>query len=988
MSLKSIDHRVRRASQVVVQALESRRLLSSTFSSELIACNDHQDAEVFHASVDQPKHLDSGTGQSGRVEFVGLDENGNETVYDLGEGELRTDTISTGEDELTDAELRALRYFVAIDEDGFEREFDLGEVQYIPDFYPARDILREGQAAKFNIAHHNDSGHGGATGIINTGLPVWLESNGPITEIDRTISDPESASVQTFDAKFGSATPVSVAPDPVRGAPSREIVSMSWEGQERQVVANQWIISFSTPSPTYTLEGELVSTNISAGGPATTAVQISSQVSNLGSGYAFIRYLGTKQFALVEAPLVNVTAAKTALTSLPNVVQVQPNFVSRTLSAVPNDPGYPDQYGLNNSNGADINAPEAWNISKGYSGTVVGVIDSGIDLTHPDLIGNIWTNPGEIAGNGIDDDGNGYVDDTKGWDFVNNDAIADDDNGHGTHVAGTIGAVTNNATGVAGTAWEVSLVPLKAADAGGILYSDTIIGAISYASNLRDAGINIRTVNGSYGGLVYDPGEYAAVSAASDAGILFTFAAGNGGSDKVGDNNDLVPTYPSSFNLPNIIAVASTNSSDQLASSSNFGVSSVDIAAPGVSILSTYPTDISPFNYAYSSGTSMAAPHVAGVVALSFTVAPNALVDEVRTAILDGATTFSGLSTKVATGGRLNAQAALQNLFPAGLVVNGDGDGSPNNDTISVQLGTDTNYIEAYIQGVLVSRVLLSSVSSIAVNGLGGNDVITISSSILLPTRINGGNGSDTITGGAGADTIIGGAGNDNINGGAGTDNLSGGAGNDTIAGGQGNDIIGGGQGVDVLTGGDGNDTITGGAGADRYVFGNTNVGQTEIVVETSAEANALDFSTSTGGVVANLQLDTYIASMASRFIVTGATGQADFFQNVLGSSVGDAITGNDAPNSLLGNGGNDTIYGLAGNDTLGGGAGDDTLGGGTGNDSITGGTGSDSMIGGNNDDTFFANDGILDTIDGGAGNDTAFRDALLDVVSNVEVLA
>lgn len=395
-----------------------------------------------------------------------------------------------------------------------------------------------------------------------------------------------------------------------------------------------------------------------------------------------------------------------------------------------------------------------------------------------------------------------------------------------------------------------------------------------------------------------------------------------------------------------------------------------DVTAPDE--VSTSVVDFESF-----PGTSAAAPHAAGVAALLKQLSPAITPTELHTTLAESATDIYGLGKDVNSGsGVLRADVAFGRTlvkFDAG-----------GNAIISGTFGNDNIIVEPFGASVRITVnietvIPLPMPGSIYIDSKEGHDTITVLGTVTLPTTILGGDGNDTITGGGSTDSI---------NGGAGNDNLSGGAGNDTIAGGQGNDVIGGGQNNDVLTGGDGNDTITGGAGADRYVFGNTGVAQTDTIVETGADANALDFSTSTGGVIANLGVDVSIATMASRAINTGATGQAGFFQNVLGSSVGDSITGNDAPNSLLGNGGNDTIYGLAGNDTLGGGTGDDTLGGGTGEDTITGGTGSDSMIGGNNNDTFAAKDDILDTIDGGAGDDSAVRDALLDIVSNVEVLA
>ena len=284
----------------------------------------------------------------------------------------------------------------------------------------------------------------------------------------------------------------------------------------------------------------------------------------------------------------------------------------------------------------------------------MAVIDTGVDYTHPDLASNIWTNPGEIAGNGIDDDHNGFVDDVHGYDFVNNDGNPMDDNRHGTHVAGTIAAAGNNGLGVTGVNWSSSIMALKFLSSGGSGSTSDAIRAVNYATMMKTTyGVNVRLTSNSWGGGGYDQSLYNAIQSGGNAGILFVAAAGNSGT-----NNDASPFYPASYNLDSIIAVAATDDCDQLADFSCYGATSVDLAAPGVDIYSTVPGNA----YASLSGTSMATPHVSGVVALACAVAPAASRAEVRQAVLGGADPLASLTGRVATGGRLNARKTLDLL--------------------------------------------------------------------------------------------------------------------------------------------------------------------------------------------------------------------------------------------------------------------------------------------------------------------------------------
>lgn len=329
----------------------------------------------------------------------------------------------------------------------------------------------------------------------------------------------------------------------------------------------------------------------------------------------------------------------------PDITVCEPNFVYET-QVVPNDAKYSSLWGMNK-----IDMPTAWESSTGSQSVVVAVVDTGVDYTHPDLAQNMWVNPGEIAGNGKDDDANGYVDDVYGVNVLNNTGNPFDDNSHGTHVSGTIGGVGNNGLGVSGVNWQVRIMGVKFLSAGG---GGTLYGAV--------AGINYAVANGaqiinaSWGGGGFSQALYNAINTARSAGVLFVAAAGNSGLD-----NDLYPNYPAAYDLDNIVSVAASGQNDSLASFSNYGLQSTDIAAPGVSILSTVPGG----GYASYSGTSMATPHVAGVAALVKAANPSLSYADLKARLLDG-DSVSALSGKIKTGKRLNAVRALQSSATPG----------------------------------------------------------------------------------------------------------------------------------------------------------------------------------------------------------------------------------------------------------------------------------------------------------------------------------
>lgn len=316
------------------------------------------------------------------------------------------------------------------------------------------------------------------------------------------------------------------------------------------------------------------------------------------------------------------------------------------------DPLVSEQYALEGLFSSRVT--DAWKITVGSNDALVAVIDTGIDLNHPDLAANIWRNTREIAGNGRDDDRNGFKDDVLGYDFVNRDASPQDDQGHGTHVSGIISAVGNNARGVAGVAWGTKVIPIKALDWQGSGFNSDIVKGIDYVTDLRRKGVPVAVINLSLGGGGYSAALYRAVARARNHEILIVAAAGNDG-----ENNDFVGSYPANFKLDNVISVTATNAAGELPSYSNIGPSSVHLAAPGDEILSTSLTDTSYGPYRKLSGTSMASPHVAGIVALIAAANPSLSLLQVRQILFNNTQPLSSLTGKVITGGLSNAEASV-----------------------------------------------------------------------------------------------------------------------------------------------------------------------------------------------------------------------------------------------------------------------------------------------------------------------------------------
>lgn len=382
-----------------------------------------------------------------------------------------------------------------------------------------------------------------------------------------------------------------------------------------------------------------------------------------------------------------------------DVVAAQPNYSQRaTFPSPPNDPFWTQ----NNTHlwGVErIQSDDVWAAyTTGDPDIVVAAIDSGVQYDHPDLAPNIWINPGEIAGNGVDDDANGYVDDVHGIDTFNHDSDPMDDNGHGTHTAGTIGARGNNGVGAVGVNWNATILPCKILDANGNGSDASAIECFDYITLMKSRGVNIRVSNNSWGrsrdlNAPFPQVLKNAIDAAGDAGIINIFAAGNDGV-----NIDTFPHDPASFTSPSIVSVAASTRVplDGRANFSNFGSTSVDLVAPGAGIVSTYfnAPGCSPPCYAISDGTSMAAPHVSGAAALLLAQYGDLSVPGIRQLLLQNVTRVSAWAGRVATGGRLNAFTAANALnanTPPGINITSPAAGSIYDAPASIAITADAS---------------------------------------------------------------------------------------------------------------------------------------------------------------------------------------------------------------------------------------------------------------------------------------------------------
>jgi subtilisin family serine protease len=364
-----------------------------------------------------------------------------------------------------------------------------------------------------------------------------------------------------------------------------------------------------------------------------------------------------------------VAEAVATLERSSDVLYAQPD-TRRQIARTPLDGSYGLQWAL-----PKIGAPAAWDTTVGDPSLPIAVVDTGIDANHPDLKPNVWTNAGEIPGDGLDNDHDGYVDDVHGWDFVGAGLTASDPgdpdpadaNGHGTHVAGTIGASGSDASntgGVVGVAWQTSLMPLRVLDAHGSGFTSSLVKAYAYAQQK-----GARIVNVSLTGSEFDRAEYDAMRAAKD--LLFVVAAGNGGADGIGDDNDVADTnpsdlnfqdtYPCEYDLPNIVCVAATDANDGRATFSNYGATTVDLGAPGLGILSTRMGG----GWLQMNGTSMAAPHATGGAALVLAERPQLTPWQLGQVLMSGVDKVPSMAGRTVSGGRLNVAGALAAKTPA-----------------------------------------------------------------------------------------------------------------------------------------------------------------------------------------------------------------------------------------------------------------------------------------------------------------------------------
>jgi subtilisin family serine protease len=416
--------------------------------------------------------------------------------------------------------------------------------------------------------------------------------------------------------------------------------------------------------------------------------QISSSM-----GFVSSESLNQKDLFLIKEDKknkINLQAINQLISS--DVIEyIEPDAIGH-ITATPNDSMYGNQWALNNNGGSggvldvDVDAPEAWELATGSSNVIVAVVDTGVLYTHPDLASSMWVNPSEVPNNGIDDDSNGVTDDVYGYNAVSDSGNPVDDRGHGTHCAGIIAATGNNAQGVIGVAYGVKIMSVKAFGSDGVGRLSDVVKALNYVISQKKKGINIRLLSNSWGGFPNSPTLKSFIEDVGNNGMLFVAGAGNDSA-----NNDTTPFYPASFDVSNIISVAAIDRAGNLASFSSYGITSVDIAAPGVSILSTVLGN----TYQYYNGTSMATPHVSAVAALLFSHESNLSVSTVKARIIASAKPLSSMSSRVQSGGMVSAIRALgSTVLPAPTkVVFSDFDGDGKSDLIVWRPTTAVWYI-------------------------------------------------------------------------------------------------------------------------------------------------------------------------------------------------------------------------------------------------------------------------------------------------------
>lgn len=516
---------------------------------------------------------------------------------------------------------------------------------------------------------------------------------------------------------------------------------VEWYGSPLKVKSGSWLISMDGYVGNQVAEG--------------LALRVAAE---LGVTAESVRSIARGRWAeLTTKGNVTEAAVRAIENRIPGVTAISPNRLY-DIERTPNDSGFPAQWWAQNTGqfigragtpGADIHATQAWETTVGSRSVIIGVTDTGLDYNHPDLAANVWTNPGEIPGNGIDDDNNGYTDDVHGWDFGENDNDATNDIvGHGTNVAGCIAALGNNGVGIAGVAWTASLLPLKVADSAGGLSEAGIIAANDYATMMRQRGINIAATNNSYGGIAgtfYDDlpdgrnPEKDSIAAYLASGGTFIAAAGN---DSL-DNDSTFQAFPASYNLPGVIAVAATNNQDTITGFSNYGLENVDLGAPGEDIYTTFRFGDGQYGYSYTSGTSFSSPITAGAVALLRTINPALTAPQIREILINSADPVPSLQGRTVSGGRLNVDRALKLAFTAGPQIRSVTPGpvtAPNDVNTNLPIQSVTVTLSKPINATVLQNAGLSAASlkrAGADTQLGSGDDITIpiSGVTLSPTN-------------------------------------------------------------------------------------------------------------------------------------------------------------------------------------------------------------------------------------------------------------
>ncbi len=420
-----------------------------------------------------------------------------------------------------------------------------------------------------------------------------------------------------------------------------DIQTIDWNGRPATSVAGEWIVKLAAPIR----RPERLS-SAESGPNALPTVEFLQPLTTTA----------TSDLWVVSAPIRFSAQQVTAAISHygVEVELVEPNFVV-VNNAVPNDPKFREQWALTDRHfSVDVDVVDVWDQTTGAPDLVIAAFDSGLDYHHPDLTDNVWRNPREVPHNGLDDDGNGFVDDLFGVDVWAGDADPIDVDGHGTHTAGILGAIGNNGEGGTGVAWKTQIMPIKFLSDSGYGSNDKAILGMNYMLMMkRDFGINIVASNHSWSGAEYSQILDDLIAESIDLGILFITSAGNDGQD-----NDASPTYPAAYNHDGVITVAATDRQGNLAEFSRYGATTVDLAAPGDAILSTEPGG----TYGMRNGTSMSAPFVTGAVALVKSLYPGASPAEVKSAILDGVDPLPTLAGKTVSGGSLSISGAVDGI--------------------------------------------------------------------------------------------------------------------------------------------------------------------------------------------------------------------------------------------------------------------------------------------------------------------------------------